>query len=115
MLTQPVPGEDRDAGLYINARSERMPLGTQVLDQTVGEERTCWVAAEDFMSMQKGCDELRRTLALINATHRLGGRGREERVSALLDGAGFGVEEARAIASIVAQVRSEGEPQARAA
>lgn len=95
---------DQSDGLYIHEATDRWPHGTKVLRLNVGGgDEQVWVAADDFMALQKERDDLRRTLALINA-HRLTD-WITPAVVALLERAGFTLADAEAMASIIAQFK----------
>lgn len=92
-----------DDGLYLHEKSDAMP-GVTVLRQRVDDRETVWVAAGDFMAVQKARDDARRVLALLNmlrVTDDL-----PQSATVLLDRYGLGRKDAEAMASIVASVRS---------
>jgi hypothetical protein len=112
-----LPIEDLDAGLYIHPGTVTVAAFlTEGEESSIDPEKLYtpryYVDARDFMDMQKERDDLKRTLALVNAT-RVGpvdDDARLRRIFALCDKAGFGVDEARAIAGIEAWARSEPKP-----
>lgn len=100
-----LPIESPDEGLYIHRAGGRGVGGTRVViieRYTDDLEPEYLVDARQFMEIQRERDNFRRTLALVNAAHRLR-RGRSL-VDTLLSDAGFELTEAHAMASIAAQV-----------
>jgi hypothetical protein len=89
-------------GLYIHEKTDKWPCGTTVLRQTITGEERVWVAADDFMAVQKERDHYRRTLALINATRLWAWLPTP--VLTLLHSAGFAHSDAKAMNEIIAQL-----------
>jgi hypothetical protein len=98
MTRDVLPVEQIEDGLYINPSTATTKI-------SVGGEDTYLVAAEDFMAVQKERDEYRRTLALINAW-RIDRNRDEQRLTQLLEKAGFTFADAQAMVSLIASVRA---------
>jgi hypothetical protein len=78
-----------------------MPGGTRTMVvKTPGGEQE-WVHADDFMAVQKERDDLRRTVAFINAHRWSGGWPDMSLIDRLLGQHNFGRAEGRAMLSVV--------------
>jgi hypothetical protein len=68
-VTDKLPIEDPENGLYLHRAAIEMPDGVNVLvleDSLVGVPRY-YVPAESFMDVQKDRDDFRRAMSLVNA------------------------------------------------
>jgi hypothetical protein len=106
-----LPCEDLDSGLYIHPLSARL-LATLLHEREVEtiEPVQVWVAAEDFMAVQKERDDLRRTVGLINSI-RARDISADEALGIMADlceASGFRFADAEVMASIIRQTGGWG-------
>jgi hypothetical protein len=66
-MTDRLPIEDPDEGLYLHQAGGRMPGGARVLKLAQDGRERYYVRAEDYMAVQKERDDYRRSMALVNA------------------------------------------------
>lgn len=92
----PLPFEDRDAGLYVHARSRKNRTGVRLLTTDTGTGASYWVDVTDFMRIQRERDEARKTLGLINAIGR-----KDPQVRKLLNDHGLTEGDASAMRSLI--------------
>lgn len=113
-LTPPTayPGEDWDAGLYLDDRTPVTTMTTKWRDPSappsaapqIVEEH--YVSAQAFMAVQKERDEFQRVLALINGWRMSTGRD-DERLRTLLASVGHNDGMGEAVLDIIRWAQQE--------